>query len=501
MVDTAGAFISADEGPDLLYRRGRNAGRWAVKYRDEENVTHLITTASEYLISQVKDSGRFIYGWHPCFGREIRFYNTLRHASTVYSMVEAWEVTRSPQLKAAIDKALQYLLSTYVKYAETPDGQKKAYLVEEGFQEIKLGANGVLLLALTKYTQVFDDKGYLPVAEALALGIQVMQDPETGGFVHILNYPDLTLKERFRVVYYDGEAAFGLMRLYGITRDARWLAIVEKAFGYFIANDYWKNHDHWLSYCVNELTTYKEKEEYYRFGIQNAAGYLDFVADRITTFPTLLELMMAAEQMVKRLQLSAQYGFLLDELDLRKFYAALEKRAMYLLNGYFAPEIAMYFADPARILGSFFIRHHSFRVRIDDVEHYLSGYVAYLRYLKKKEKISAKDMLDATGGQWVIAPPANWYFSGACVAPAFFKSNDLLCAFGNKGKAGLREKTVKQLVPQGASAIMTEDGGRYAYLGKPILQVGNVRNAVLELGKLVRNRFGGTVIRDRKSVV
>lgn len=502
---TGGVFVAKGGSVHTLVGGGANVGRRSVDRLTAGDVEKLVSAGSRYLASQVLHDGRFEYGWHPCFDRPIPAYNTLRHASTVYAMLESWEVTRDAALWKAIERALEHLVETLIRYVDLPGGGRAAFLIDTG-NEIKLGGNAVAILALVKHAELAGEVRHRDLLDALGHGILHMQIKTSGAFTHVLNYPALDVNQDYRIIYYDGEAAFGLMRLYKLTGDQRWLAAVENAMKHFIAKEHWKAHDHWLGYCVDELTMHRPDERYYRFAIENIRDYIGFVLERITTFPTLLELIMAAQRTITRVKADRALRHLLIGVDLRRFDRALHHRAHHLLNGHFWPELAMFYANPAKIVGSFFIRHHGFRVRIDDVEHYLSGLVAYRKHLLEREADQAYPspadihrhwdvghVERATGGRWISSPPPNWHATGLAISPPTLRPGEMVAVRLADPGIGISLARLP-LLKHPPAALIVDDAAAVAGIDRPVLAVKDVGAAILALGHYARDQMTGRLV-------
>ena len=356
-------------------------------------------------------------------------YNCMRHASTIWSLLCQYRMTKKVFVLFLAARSIEYLLSHALVYRD-PD---TAYLSEPLKDEIKLGGGGVLILAITEYldlcseeprpailcsgesrseilcsgeprpailhsgepltkapnAEILHAKDVLPeqealrrryteIACALGNGILSLLNPETGEFSHVLNM-DFSLKERYRTVYYDGEAAYALCRLYRLTKEEKWLFYAGKAVDHFLAADYTRYRDHWVAYAMNEITRYIHRDDYDTFALRNARVNLDFLCKRETTYHTFLELLMVTFETYERI-LAENPGLpYLKEFDLPYFLRTIRVRADRMLNGFFFPEYAMYMRCPDKILGSFMVRHDGFRVRIDDVQHNIGGFYLYYK--------------------------------------------------------------------------------------------------------------------------
>ena len=381
--DTIGAFIQDGlPEPLIMTGRGANSGRRNIAGDDSEVFFNMAMNATKYLVTQVEADGKFIYGWYPCDDSIAPKYNTHRHFGTLFSMAEAYEFCPEGNLKNAlgnaIERGLEYGIKNLLNYVKI-NGQDIAYFIEG--RATTIGISGLALLAFTKWTTLTGTQKYIPLMKALGRGILAVQKPE-GNFIQALNAADFSLRKDYIITFYDGEALFGLLRLYAVTKDAEFLEAVERAVNYFREAKYWEHHDHWMQYTLNELTIYKPKAEYFQFGLDNILSYLPKIYKSAVHAPTQLEMVMAAENMIRRMKTLPAMNELSKSVNANDLYSAADRRAERMENSYFWSEVAMYFQNPARIVNSFYVRGDAFRVRIDDVQHTISGLLAYNRCLK-----------------------------------------------------------------------------------------------------------------------
>ncbi|MCL1816428.1 MAG: glycosyl hydrolase family 88 [Clostridiales bacterium] len=388
---TQGFFCEKDGSVYDLHNQGLNSGRRKIELADDKTIETVILNASNYLYDMMQPDGKFIYGYYPIFDNTMTSYNILRHTGSIWSLINLYRMTHDPKLIFKLDMAISYLLNGAIEY-KNPD---TAFVVERKADEIKLGGNGLAIIMLTEYMDVFETDEYVDIVRALANGILEMQDRQTGTYYHVYNFPGFSEKEAYRTVYYDGEATFGLTRAYTYTREQKYLQAAEMAVDNFIAKNYTKYRDHWVAYSLNEITKYVEEPRYYEFALKNVQDNLQRIYNQPTSYHTYLELLMVGWQTYERMLQSGLNMEDLDNLDKQRFAETIYKRVFHMLNNYFYPEVAMYMKKPAKALDTFFVRHDNFRIRIDDIQHFIGGYYYYTVYYEQIRPFLSDEFLQS----------------------------------------------------------------------------------------------------------
>ncbi len=341
-------------------------------------IEKLAGKTSRYLADMVNEEGKFVYGYYPIDNEELEGYNIIRHAGTTWNLILQYEMTGDKSLIAPIDRALSYL-DTYLHYKDN----NTAFLNDRG--TLNVGGNGISLLAYVCYAEIMKSDKYNDTIKALANGIIYMQK-EDGGYIHTLRKADYSVYKEYIVVFYDGEATYGLLKAYGLLGTKKYLRAAEKAADYFIANNYEELHSHWIAYSFNELTKYTPKEEYFNFGLLNVHGYTDKVHRTVSAAHTACETMGATFELYVRMKELGIECDILDDFDEEMLFKAFSRRVKYGLHYFIQPEQAMYFVNPRLVLNSFVVREDAFRIRIDDIQHFMGGYYLYWKNYEALQK-------------------------------------------------------------------------------------------------------------------
>ncbi len=371
---TVGYICDSDMSTHKLYPDEENYGRRVTGELTKEYIGSIIASSSDYISACVDANGRFDYGVNPVTNDHFTTYNILRHTGTIWSLIMQYDTTKDEKLLPKIDKTIEYML----KSTEQPDDDH-IYLVERKSNEIKLGGNAVMIITLATYMDVFGTDKYTDIIRRAANSILTMQEPD-GSYYHVLSFPSYERKERDRIVYYDGEATFALAKAYGVTKDEKYLDAAKRALDYFIKNGYTRFCDHWIAYSINEVTLYDPQEKYLSFGLKNANDNLNRIYTQDTTFHTFLELLMATFELYTRIKEQKLAVSYLSKFNAEYFLRTIFRRVHYMLNGFLYPETAMYFKYPLGVVNTFCVRHDSYRVRIDDVQHNIGGYYSVYRH-------------------------------------------------------------------------------------------------------------------------
>lgn len=394
------SFIE-DEGKKMMPLLN---GRRVVFPVDANTLQNACISGGEYLKRAVKENGKFDYKYYPQMNRSSNSYNLLRHAGSVYSMFDLYQVTGDEALFKKAKLAMTYLIDQIdgPGPAEIANGTDFKAVFDKKSGMAKAGGSGLALVMLAKYAEVSGDRQYVPLMGELAKFI--IHQTEPNGHLAPKYYKiKPRKKDNFDSLYYPGECVLGLTRLYELDGNMEWIKAGSKLVD-FIVYDRDKEltpdnipHDHWLCIAINELYPIVKNDDYKRHAYnigeaifrmmrktsQNPEWVGSFYKPpRSTPSAIRNEAVIALYQMAKRSG---------DPTD--QFYTMSTTIAKFELRMQFDDLSGMFLRHPEKARGGFMRSFEDPEIQIDYVQHNISALLGLWKIQLQKDGKNFEDYL------------------------------------------------------------------------------------------------------------
>ncbi len=233
---------------------------------------------ARYLVEHLGANGRYIYEQNLTTGTATDPskpgpYSLPRHCGTTYFLAEIYRITKEEWLREPIERAFAHLNELVLSGGCTrtlPDGTELACVVDRGEGTANLGSTALGVVALAEYQRATGDTRYLALATKLSNWMLWMQRPD-GSFRHLYKVRTQEADDKTMMLYFSGEAALALARMYAATGDERYARASEKALDWlvgwydFFVGGFLYGEEHWTCITAEALAPYKKK-----------AAWLDF---------------------------------------------------------------------------------------------------------------------------------------------------------------------------------------------------------------------------------
>jgi hypothetical protein len=391
----ADAFVESPERDGALpIFRGMVAHPPAAPGATSEAMSEALLAAvrrgADYLCRVMNDQGKYVYMYHPTDDRDDASYGWLRHAGATYALLEAYDEFGTPLY---LEKAERALTSLGTHLVDAPSSQGKYVVDTNDEEQQKSGGAGLALLAFAKHAAVSGKRNDLETMRALARFIIAEQFADG----HFRDNADLQSESGKKLkrepVYYQGEAALGLLRLDAVDPQPSYVEAARKAADFVVktrdvdVSQDNQEHDHWITYVFNDLYRLVPDDAYIEHAYKIARAILNkqhragnspepdwigtFYEGQTTPGATRLEA-YAADVALSRFA---------GRPDAWLVEPAREVAAS-MLGQQFRPDNAYWLKNPAKAEGG--VRESLIvqDVRIDYVQHAMSGWLHLARALR-----------------------------------------------------------------------------------------------------------------------